>query len=191
MRLFTFSNYQLVISPEALAIKAFRVLWDRDKTASKLVATQQLAYIYFMYDPRSDYMFIVDEDERHDHIVEQEGLPKGWKPDKEVNKAIEVYKFLITTPSSLLLQDTRELIDKVRHQLKEVDLTAVDDRGKPIWSLAQVTSTIKQIPSLIQDLTNAEKAINSEIEENSKMRGSGVKKLFEDGVMGFDKTQDK
>lgn len=185
MRLFKFDNYQLVISPEALAIKAFRVLWDRDKTASKLVATQQLAYIYFMYDPRSDYMFLVDEEERHEHVVEQEGLPKGWKPDKEVKKAIEVYKFLITTPSSLLLQDTRELIDKVRHQLKEIDLSAVDDKGKPIWPLTQVTGTIKQIPTLIQDLANAEKAINSEIEENSKMRGAGVKKLFEDGAVGL------
>lgn len=186
MRLFKFENYQLNISPEALAIKAFRVLWDRDKTASKLVATQQLAYIYFMYDPRSDYMFIIDEDERHEQVVEQEGLPKDWKPDKEVQKAIDVYKFLITSPSSLLLQDTRALIDKVRKQLKEIDLTAVDDKRKPVWSLAQITSTIKQIPSLIQDLTNAEKAINSEIEENSKMRGSGVKKLFEDGALGFD-----
>lgn len=187
MRLFKFENYQLTISPEALAIKAFRTLWDKDKTASKIVATQQLAYIYFMYDPRSDYMFLIDEDERHDQVVEQEGLPKNWKPDKDVLKAIEVYKFLINTPSSMLLQDTRALIDKVRQQLKEVDLTAVDDKGKPIWSLAQVTSTIKQIPSLIQDLSNAEKAINSEIEESSKMRGSGVKKLFEDGVIGIDK----
>ena len=95
---------------------------------------------------------------------------------------MEVYKYLTTSPSSLLLQDTRELIDKLRKQLKEIDLTAVDEKGKPIYTLNTITSTIKQIPGLIKDLNDAEKAIISDIEENAKMRGNGIKKLLEDGL---------
>ena len=181
MKLFQFVNFQVKISEEALSIKAFRDIWQRDKSKEKLKAQQELGFIYFFCDPRSDYMFLIDEDTRMEKIIEQEGMPKDWKPDEKVNKAIEVYKYLTTTSSSLLLQDTRELINNVRSQLKEIDLSLRDSNGKPIYTLNTVTSTIKQIPGLIKDLNEAEKAISSEIEENAKMRGSGIKKIFEDG----------
>lgn len=181
MKLFQFVNFQVKISEEALCIKAFRDIWERDKSKEKTRAQQELGFIYFYCDPRSDYMFLIDEDTRMEKIIEQEGMPKDWKPDEKVNKAIEVYKYLTTTSSSLLLQDTRELINKVRSQLKEIDLSLRDSNGKPIYTLNTVTSTIKQIPGLIKDLNEAEKAISSEIEENAKMRGSGIKKIFEDG----------
>lgn len=181
MKLFSFNNFKLNISEEALSIKAFRDLWERDKSAKKDKAIQELGFIYFFCDPRSDYMFLIDEDTRMEKIIEQEGLPKNWKPDEKIEKAMEVYRYLTTSPSSLLLQDTRELVDKVRAQLKEIDLTLLDDKGKPIYSISTITSTIKQIPGLIKDLNEAEKAITSDIEETAKMRGSGVKKLLEDG----------
>lgn len=181
MKLFKFEAFKLNISEEALSIKAFRDIWDRDKSKTKERAIQELGFIYFFCDPRSDYMFLIDEDTRMEKIVEQEGLPKNWKPDKCMEKAIEVYKYLVTSPSSLLLQDTRELIDKLRKQLKEIDLTAVDDKGKPLYTLNTITSTIKQIPGLIKDLNEAEKSISADIEETSKMRGNGVKKILEDG----------
>lgn len=184
MKLFKFENFKLNISEEALSIKAFRDIWNRDKTNNKERAIQELGFIYFFCDPRSDYMFLIDEDSRMEKILEQEGLPKDWKPDEKIEKAMEVYKYLTTSPSSLLLQDTRELVDKLRSQLKEIDLTLVDDKGKPVYSISTITSTIKQIPGLIKDLNTAEKAITSDIEETAKMRGSGVKKLLEDGF-GF------
>jgi len=153
-----------------------------NQEAFKYGAIQEFGFIYFFCDPRSDYMFLVDEDTRFEKIVEQEGLPKDWKPDELLDKAIEVYKYLTTSPSSLLLQDTRELIDKLRQQLKEIDLTKTDSNGKPIYTLNTITTTIKQIPALIKDLNEAEKTISSEIEENAKMRGNGIKKLLEDGL---------
>jgi len=182
MKLFKFEGFKLNISEEALAIKAFRDIWNRDKSDTKEKAIQELGFIYFFCDPRSDYMFLIDEETRMEKILEQEGFPKKWKPDKTIEKAMEVYKYLTTSPSSLLLQDTRELINKLRVQLKEIDLKAVDDKGKPIYTLNTITATIKQIPGLIEDLNKAEKAIVSDIEENAKMRGNGVKKLLEDGL---------
>lgn len=35
----------------------------------------ELGTLYFMYDPRSEYMFEVDEEERMEIIKEQTGLP--------------------------------------------------------------------------------------------------------------------
>lgn len=181
MKLFKFEEYRLKISEEALAIKAFRDIWERDKSPVKSKAIQELSYIYFFCDPRSDYMFLVDEETRSAKIKEQEGLSNKWKPDKLILEAMDVYKYLTTSTGTLLLQDTRELIDKMRKQLKEIDLSKTDDKGKPIYTLNMVTATIKLIPGLLRDLSEAEKAVNAEVEEASEARGEAVKHLFEDG----------
>ena len=57
MKLFVYEGYKLEISPEAYAIKAFRDLVKRDKTADKYRAMQELAYIYFMYDYNHGLIF--------------------------------------------------------------------------------------------------------------------------------------
>lgn len=181
MKLFKFEEYRLKISEEALAIKAFRDIWERDTSKTKGKAIQELSYIYFFCDPRSDYMFLVDEETRSLKIKEQEGLDPSWEPDKLIQSAMEVYKYLTTSTGTLLLQDTRELIDKMRTQLKEIDLSKTDERGKPIYTLNMITATIKLIPGLLKDLSEAEKAVNAEVEEASEARGDAVKHLFEDG----------
>lgn len=64
MKLFKYENFALTISEEALTIKAFSDIWKRDRTKGKNNALQELGLIYFMYDPRSDYMYIDDAQER-------------------------------------------------------------------------------------------------------------------------------
>ena len=114
MKLVKFDNWKLVITEEALLVSAFAALWKRDKSKDKSNALKDLGIIYFLCDPRSDYMFITDYEERLESIKTQEGLPKNWKPDETVLKAMKVYKHLIQTTSSLLLEDTKALIDKIR-----------------------------------------------------------------------------
>ncbi len=183
MKLVKFDNWKLVITEEALLIGAFAALWKRDKSKDKSNALRELGIIYFLCDPRSDYMFITDEEERLNVIKEQEGLPKNWKPDEALEKAIKAYKLLTTTTSSLLLEDTKILIDKVRTQMKEIDLNAKDDKDKPIYTLNTITSTIKQIPSLVKELREAEESLNKELAEQGLMRGSKAKKILEDSLM--------
>lgn len=55
MKLFKYEGYNLTISEEAMLLKPFKVLWKRDKARNKENALQELGYIYFMEDPRSDY----------------------------------------------------------------------------------------------------------------------------------------
>jgi len=183
MKLFKYDNWELSISEEALCIKAFAVLFKRDRTVNKDRAKQELGFIYFAYDPRSDYMYIVDEQERIDIIKEQEGLDSKWHPDKSVLEAIEVYKSLTQTTSSLLLEDTRFAIAGVRKFLRDLDLSIEDEKGKPKYTINTVISAINQIPDLSEKLRKAEEALNKELEENGKMRGQKQKKLFEDGLM--------
>ncbi len=93
-----------------------------------------------------------------------------------------MYKKHVITSSYLLLQDTRIAIDKVREFLRNVDLNATDDKGKPLYTINSITTAIKQIPTLAKDLQEAERIISKEIEEEGRARGGFTKKLFEDGI---------
>ena len=143
----------------------------------------QMSIIYFLADPRSSYNYIIDEKDRLAAIIEQEGLPANFKIDKKLQSAIDIYKQHTTTTSSLLLQDTKLAIDKVRQFLRDVNLKDTDDKGKPLYTINSVTSAIKQIPQLAKDVIEAEKAINREIEEHGKLRGTANKTLMDDGIL--------
>jgi len=182
MKLVKFENYKLTISEEALFIKSFAALWDRDKSVDKSKALSELGFIYFQCDPRSDYMYLDDENERFEKIKQSEGLPSNWKPDKLILAAIKDYLPLVNTTSSLLLEDTRGAIAKIRKFLRELDMDATDDKGKPKYTINTITSAVNQMPKLAKDLTVAEKEISKEITENSRMRGKKEKKICEDGM---------
>lgn len=179
MRLLTYEGYNLTIDPMLLALKPFKAIWQRDKTEKKERAIQEIAYIYFMEDPRSDYQYITDIDTRESQIREGEGIKASWKPDGTVKEAQKLYASFKTS-SALLLEDTRFAIDKLRKQLREIDLNAVDDKGKPIYTLNVITSTIKQIPELIKSLDEAEKSLAKEIAQNDRVRGAQEKSIYED-----------
>lgn len=181
MKLFKYEGYKIVISEEAFALKVFRQIWNRDRTTSKDKAIMELGYVYFMVDPRSDYQYLVDEDERSKAIIEGEGLPSDWKPDKLVKEAMNFYgKFKPT--AALLLEDTRYAVDKLRKLLRDINLEDKDDKGKPVYTLNTITATIKQVPSLAKDLDEAERALASEMRNQGKMRGQGEKTIMEDSL---------
>lgn len=179
MRLLTYEGYNLTIDPMLLTLKPFKALWVRDKTDKKERAISEIAYIYFMEDPRSDYQYIVDREERERQIREGEGIKPSWKPDSTVQEAMKLYSSF-KTPAALLLEDTRVAVDKLRQLLRNINLEEVDDKGKPIYTLNIVTSTIKQIPALVKDLDEAERALAKEIAQSDKVRGAQEKSIYED-----------
>jgi hypothetical protein len=179
MKLLKFEGYKVIISPEALALTPFKKIWNRDRSANKNRAIAEISYIYFMADPRSDYQYIIDEESRKASIKEGEGLPNDWEPDNLVLEAMEFYK-TFKPASALLLEDTRVAVDKLRTLLREIDLGALDDKGKPIYTLNTITATIKQIPTLVKDLNEAEAAIAKEIAQSNKVRGAQEKAMYED-----------
>lgn len=181
LKLFRYEGYKIVIEPEALLLKPFRQIWQRDRTQNKDKAAMELGFVYFFCDPRSDYQYLTDEEQRKQAIKEWEGLPNNWEPDKLVISAMEFYNSFKPT-SALLLEDTRYAVDKLRKLLRDIDLTQTDDKGKPIYTLNTITATIKQVPSLVKDLDEAEKSLAKESMIAGKMRGQGEKTIFEDGL---------
>ena len=181
MKLFKLEGYNLTISEEAYLLKPFKALWKRDKSKGKERALQELCYIYMMEDTRSDYQMYIDRDVRSEQVKLGEGLPEDWKPDKLVTDAQEFYASF-KSESALLLEDIRVAITKLREFIKTIDLSATDDKGKPIYTLNTYTATIKQIPELITSLDEAEKTISKETISADKVRGSIDKAMFEDDL---------
>jgi hypothetical protein len=183
MHIINFDNFEISLTEEAFYIKPIRDLFNADRTKGKEKFLQQMSVIYFLVDPRSSYNYIIDDEERFNEIKIQEGLPNDFKIDKKLQEAIDIYKKHIITTSYLLLQDTKIAVERVRQFLRNIDLNAVDDKGKPMYTINSVTTAIKQIPQLAKDLADAEKMITKEIEETGRARGGNErKKLFEDGV---------
>lgn len=176
MRLFRYEGYTLSISEEALCLKPFRAIWMRDKTEKKERAIMELGYCYFMEDPRSDYQYITDPEERAKAIKEGEGLKESWQPDGTVKEAQRLYASFKTT-SALLLEDTRNMIDGYRMKLRELTSNMTDLDVKEV---KEVGAIIKQIPTMIEDLDEAEKAIAKEIAQSDKVRGAAEKAIYED-----------
>ena len=69
MRLLKYEGFKLTFEPELLTIKVFKKLHQRDKTKDKSKFLQELGYIYFFVDPRSDFQIYTDEEERHKKIL--------------------------------------------------------------------------------------------------------------------------
>lgn len=176
MRLFKYEGYTLTIAEEALCLKPFRTIWVRDKTAKKERAILELGYVYFMEDPRSDYQYIIDPIERDKVIREGEGIKLSWKPDKVVKEAQELYASFKTT-SALLLEDTRAMIEGYRLKLRDMTANMKDLDVKEVKELGAI---IKQIPAMVKDLDEAEKAISREITQSDKVRGASEKNIYED-----------
>lgn len=174
MRLFKRDGYNLVISDEAYALKAFRQVWNRDKSRSKERAITELGYCYFMEDSRSDYKYIIDEQERKEAIKQGEGMKVNWEPDTTVKEAQALYASFKTT-SELLLDDTRMLVDKYRIKLRSMDLTELD-----VKETKELGAIIKLIPSMVKDLDEAERAIAKELAQSDKVRGAQEKAIYED-----------
>ncbi len=185
MKLFNYNDYKIDISPEAFALKAFRVIWNRDKSAKKERAIQEFGFIYFMCDPRSSYMFYDNETDRANNIKQDEGLDKKWKPDAAVEEAMELYKKLTKTTSSILLERSRQGADNLGKKIAKIDLDAIDNNGKPVYTIQSMAAALKLIPDVVRNLIDAEAMVAKEVSEKSEMRGNKDKKIGEDGILGF------
>lgn len=181
MKLVKIENYEIKYSEELLLLKPFRVMYNSDKTQGKNNFLNFLSILYFQFDPRSDFMYISDDEERLKAICEANGydIPKF---NKQETACVEIYKKMTTSASSLLLEDTRITINKIREMLRDIDFSELEEKDK-VNAIKTVASTVSMIPKLVKDLTEAEKAVTKEIEEQTRARGGNdSKKIFEDGI---------
>ena len=185
MNLFELKNWNLQIQPEAYALAPFKVLISRDKTKNKTVGIKELAYIFYMVDYKSDFISIIDEEERNEQVKKFVELPKEWKPDKKVLEAIEFYKQRSTTTSLLLLEDARIGISTLSKYMRGINFNEVEINEKtgeirPKHDIKKFADTIKQIPAIVEALNTLEESVKKEQQAEKGLRGGRQKGLYVD-----------
>jgi hypothetical protein len=175
MKLFKYEGYEVKVVPEALALKPFKKLWDRDKSKAKERAVNEFAFLYFYCDPRSDYQYITDDSSRLEEVKKGLGLPEDWKPDTALQAAIDLYSSF-ETASSALLKTALIGINKVQKKLSDFDLDTAD-----LKSINTYMAILKMVPQVATMLKEAEDKLNQEA-EFGEARGQIEKAMFDDGL---------
>jgi len=165
MKLIEFKNNELTIADEAYHIRVFKTLWDRDITKDKSRALSTFGFMYFYHHPNSDYNYIIDDDEKIQAIQEGLGIDNlKFLQDKNYLKAVEVYKKMVVTTSSKILETNRNRMEKLGKFLD--DLVITDE------NMNKYTKAISDINKLGVEIAMAEKEIFRDIEEQTaKVRG--------------------
>lgn len=173
MKLFKRVDYKLTVEPIVFSIKAFKKLDQRDRTVGKTQLEKELAFIYFVYDPRSDLQFIVDEQERIERVKELIGFDSKFKIDNDLQKAIDVYLSMTETSASLLIKDLKVGVEKLRKYLRDAE---VDDE-----TFDKYTKALKELIPLSQKLSETERTVIKEVEEISNSRGDRAMTILDAG----------
>ena len=180
MKLIQVVNYELKVADEALLVRPIRKLWNMDRSKGKETFYKQMSILYFVYDPSSNYAYISNEKDRLKEVLEQENIT-DFHNTAEFKEAVEAYKKLVRTPSSELLNDVRLTVDKMRQALTSIDFDDLEEKDK-VSAINTVTAVISKIPKLVKDLSEAERAVTKELEEQGSARGSQELTI---GDMGF------
>ena len=172
MRLIKYEDFTVKLADEAFLVRPIRRLFNADRSERKEQFWRQMSYLYFMTDPRSTYSYIMDEDERSQAVIEQEGLPKDFKPSEFLLEAMEIYKKHTITVSQKLLNDALVAANTVGTFLRTVDLTEEDDKGRAKYNVSQITSALKNLEGIVNTIQTLQKKVEQEIVENGKARGT-------------------
>lgn len=191
---FVIEGEKAVLSPEARTIAPFRKIIERDRGKAisgdsdgrkKYLATLELSYIYWFCNPKSSYRqrTLNDEEARHEKIVKALGLPEGWKVDELLQEAMNFYSEDIKEDFDIgFMEDAQSAADKTREYFRDVDYSAVITVGKSTvlkYKIKEVTSSLKEVPTIIENLKIArEKAYKSE-KLNTNIRGGGTANKYE------------
>jgi len=183
MKLFDLINNQLTISEEAYLLSPFRAIWDKDKTKGKDKALNELAYVFYMEDFRSDFSDIIDDDERAKEILTNLKLPDKWEETKEVKEARQFYDKMINNILSLrFLRDAKSAVDKMRVYFQGIDFNQKDSRGKLIYDPDKLSRTLEKSGNILENIYKLEKMVKNEIETRNDTKGKKIKTIFEDGI---------
>ena len=163
------TNNVLTIKPEALVIREFKGLWDRDKSKSKDKALQELAYVYHTTDYQSIY--------RNYHPSTRESKIKldifgdrEWTPDGMIYEAQNKYRELQTTLSMELLNDAEAGLDQLRTYFRNVNFDD-DEEGK---AAKNYIANLKQIGDLIKGLKSLREEVEKELVNQMQLRGGAT-----------------
>jgi hypothetical protein len=187
---------------EVLLIPEFKRLVKRDRGSEgdadgrkKLRAYAEFAYIYHTCDPSSHPTTKGMSKKEADAWARRScNLPTGWKVDEDMEAAIQRYKELRPSPSSLVLRTIKrglnvsndaieKLIDRVQLNLNKLDAPPQAEDEKDIEKefsllvdklhadLKRLLGLSHQLPETIATISELEEEVAKEISEGHTMKG--------------------
>ena len=129
-----------------------------------------MSVLYYVYSPASNYSYIIDEEERLKEVLSQEGI-SDFKPSTDFKAAVEIYKKLCITSSLELLEDLKKLVANMRKALNKLTFEGTDEKAT-INNIKNAAAITSMLPKVIKDIADVEKAVNKEMEEQGKARGT-------------------
>ena len=137
----------------------------------KDLATEELAFIYFMEDHKSPFSVYG----REQRIIEVKnsifGEKKKWKPSAKVLGGCKKYEKLIETSAVRLLKAARESIVKLEKYFRNIDLHLMDDHGKPIFHAKDLIANLANMGKVVDGLTRLEDIVKKEEQASNTNRG--------------------
>jgi len=181
MNLFEIVNNNVTFSPQALLVRPFKDIWHADESKDKHTANLEMAYVYYMTDERSDFMHILDIEEREEEVKRWLDLPESWSGQrKSIVRAMHYYQLMSETTSTKLLQSTRLVLQKISEFLDNINMNERDERSKkPIHDISKITSAVEKIPKLIKAINEIEKEVIKE-KELKAQSGNRTQSMFDD-----------
>ena len=151
---------KVIPSAYALTIKEFKNL-----------SLNELAVVYFMVDHRSPFAVYKWEQriiEVKNSIFEEESK---FKPSAKVLNACKKYEKLIETSAVRLLKAAMESIVKLEEYFRDIDLTILDDNGKPIYTARDLITNLSNMGKVIDGLSRLEEIVKKEEQASNTNRG--------------------
>ncbi|GHV61218.1 hypothetical protein FACS1894195_1390 [Bacteroidia bacterium] len=170
-------NNAVRATPEALLLKEFKAIWDKDKSKDKAKALSAFAYIKFMLHPGKDNPFYgyKKEDERKGQSRREKILEK--LPDfdeelysKEIEYAMELYENLANeaSPSKRYYDACVTGIDKQIRFLETVKFEERDDKGRAVHTPKDTNQILKDAHGTLDSLNKMKAQVDAEMFEATK-----------------------
>ena len=156
--LLTIVDNKAVPTPYTKTIKEFKNL-----------DVKSLAYIYFMVDYRSPYS-VYEVNERKNEI-KSSIFDDKWKEDSKLREACVRYAELMETSAVKLLKAARESVIKLERYFRDIDLTVMDDNGKPIFHAKDLINNLEKMGKVVEGLNRLEELVRKEEQVNNSNRG--------------------
>ena len=157
MELFIIEKNKVIASPEALLIKAFKDIWDSDKSLSKDRAVSELAYVYFTTDYKSIYQSYPEGEIRDNKIKEDIIRDKNWKQSDLITIAIKKYEELQETPTLRMLKGARKAANVITSYYGNLKEDKIDGR-----TVTSITTSLSKIGEVVDSLDKLEQQIRRE-----------------------------
>jgi len=179
-KIFDVNNGEIILTPESLAIPAFKAIWDADRSKVKEKAKNEIKYVVFLCDSiRSPYKDFAS-DERDSVLKEDIFGDAKWKPSLLVEEAIKAFDSLTETTSTRLLRSAKIATEKLAKYFEEVDFTKMDNYGKPVYSARELASNLGTVGNIVKSLGALESAVKKEQMDGNRVRGGSDVNYFED-----------